>query len=187
MSDWREVDIKVFLHPESEPKFHLECDELPGGPHPNHFDFTNNGHDGFLLNYILQEPRHGYFWPDDPDEALYSAKGSGCPKNKGHWGQFKAKEVKTPNNKVLVVRNMNRKGQEGEFGDTLRVTKTPHDETAEYLDLDPGGTNRNGRSSFQVNYLKIAGIGLTTGILGAIATTVALAKLNLICPSPPGF
>jgi hypothetical protein len=143
MPDWKEVDVKVFLHPDQCPEFHLECDDLPKGPKPDHFVFDNCGHAGFLLNYLLQEPTHGYFFPDDEGEALYSAKGEGCPKRKGQWGQFKVVDVSADNLK-LVVRNQNRKGHEGEFGYTLRVTKTPHRDDAEYLDLDPGGTNNNG-------------------------------------------
>jgi hypothetical protein len=82
---------------------------------------------------------------------------------------------------------MNQHDHEGEFGYTLRVTKTPHDDDATFLDLDPGGTNNNGSSRADVSYLKVALIGATTGILSAVATTAALAKLNLVCPTAPGF
>jgi hypothetical protein len=190
MSDWLEVDIKVFVHPDQEPKFHLECDDLPKKPDdPNHFIFDNDGHPGFLLSYVLQGDAAGYRFPDRDhmDEALYSAKGAGCPTAKGQWGQFKAKDV-TSDNKTLIVRNMNQHGHEGEFGYTLRVTKTPHDaDNATYLDLDPGGTNNNGSTTIQISYLNVALVGATTGIVSAIATTLILAKLNMVCPAAPGF
>lgn len=166
MADPKEVDIKVFLDLGKDPPFHLQCDELPKGTKNGDFVFTNDHFPGFILNYVLQEPTTGYRFPDDLDEALYSAKTTTCPTSKGQWGQFKAKSVSS-DNKTLVVRNMNQHGHEGQFSYTLRVTKTPHNADAEYLDLDPGGTNTNG-SAQGITLLNLAiGVGIiaATGIV----------------------
>jgi hypothetical protein len=187
MNDPVEVDIKVILHPESDPPFHLDCgNALPQGPEANFFIFKNNGHPGFVLNYILEDPTNTYFFPDDTDEALYSAKGRGCPTLKRQWGQFKADKHRS-NNNVLVVRNMNGKGHEGEFGYRLRVTTRPHDDDADYLDLDPGGRNDNGPTSrSNVSLLTAAVIGVATGVASAVATAAVLEQLGLTCRAP-GF
>lgn len=141
----REVKVSVFLHPGEDPPFHLECPELKLNRDNNHAVFDNDGHDGFLLNYALEEPSHGYFFPDDSSAALWCHKRAECPSSKAQWGQFKAREVMT-GNKVLVVRNLNQKGHEGNFSYTLRVTKQPSARDPECLDLDPGGTNNNGNN-----------------------------------------
>lgn len=143
---WKEVDIKVIIEdPDADPpKFRLECPELPKIPNTDHdFRFSNDGHEGFLLNYILQGNAHGYRFPDDETQALYSARGVQCPREPGQWHQFQAREVK-PGNKILVVRNFNQKGSEGRFGYTLRVTQAPHVDDPDFIELDPGGDNTNG-------------------------------------------
>lgn len=193
MADPIEIDVKVIIQdPDADPpKFKLECNDLPKGTKDNDFIFNNDGHPGFILNYILQGDAHGYRFPDDKDEALYSAKGVGCPRNKGQWPQFKARDVKS-GNKILVVRNLNQSGHQGQFGYTLRVTKTPHDPDTpadQYLELDPGGENNNGSWGMSsVNYAAIALIGVGTGVVSALVTTIAMARFDLICPGgSPGL
>ena len=137
------VDIDVYLQPEgTDPPFYLET-YLPVNS-ANEIVFQNHLRPGFIINFNLQDPHNtGYLFPDDEDEALYSAKGKGCPTSKGQWGQFKATEVK-PGNRTLVVRNLNQGGHTGPFGYTLRVTNG-----SKWRDLDPGGDNQNGQVPFE--------------------------------------
>lgn len=178
---WKEVDVKVILKSDNPVDFDLVPSvDLPKGEGKNDFIFRNEGHDGFLLNFILEpedpdSPLAEYRFPDDKKMALFSAVGVECPTELGQWPQFKAKEVK-PGNKILVVRNLNQKNHEGQFGYTLRLTKTPHMHDPKFIDLDPGGTNTNGssRSTFE-NYVAMGTIAVTTGVLSAFAT-VLLAR-----------
>jgi hypothetical protein len=148
MSDPQQIEVKVFLDSVDPVRFRLES-PLPKGTKDNDFIFKNDGHPGFYLSYVLQSDGHGadYSFPDELDDALYSAKSTTCPTKKGQWPQFRAHEVK-PGNKILVVRNLNQ--HQAQFSYTLRVTRRPHDPDPECLDLDPGGVNENGsyRSSF---------------------------------------
>ncbi len=118
-----EVTIKVDLKSDGNPPV---FDLTPIPPLPkfnskkNDFAFYNEGEDGFTLRFTLQGNALGYRFPDDEDEALYSALGTGCPDTAGQWDQFEANNV-TNNNKTLVV--LNRNEYEAEFGYTLRVKK----------------------------------------------------------------
>lgn len=138
------VDIDVYLEPEgTDPPFFLET-YLPVNS-AGEIVFQNHLRDGFIINFNLKDPHNtGYLFPDDEDQALYSAKGKGCPASKGQWGQFKAIEVVKPGNTTLVVRNLNQSGQQGAFGYTLRVT-----DGSKWRDLDPGGDNQNGPPPLQ--------------------------------------
>jgi hypothetical protein len=182
-------EILVILHPDQDPPFHLEYKgsklkkvNKPGDP--NHYEFKNEpDEEGFLITYTLVNPpktpdKEKYYFPDDPLEAMYSAKGAGCPSTVTHWGEFWPDDVK--NRRKLIVRNMNK--EKTEFGYTLRVTQDPDGPDPKFLPLDPGGTNSNGGwSRSEVNYLKVALIGATTGILSAVATTLVLQQMNLLC------
>lgn len=174
------VNIKVIIHSEEPGDFDLEADPpLPKGPGKNEFIFENNGYDGFRLNYILDGNALGYFFPDDLEEALYSAKGSGCPKSKAQWDQFEAKRVKQ-GNKVLVVRNRNEKAHKGVFGYTLRVTKTPHDPNPQFLDLDPGGENRNGQTLTGGWASVMVGVASAVATIAACVIALSLAGFELV-------
>lgn len=167
----RVVNIRVDLKSDSNPP---EFDLIPTPPLPkwknakNDFVFENNGADGFLLNYTLHGNALGYRFPNDTDEALYSAEGTGCPTCEGQWDQFHAKSV-TSGNKTLVVRNHNQR--EAEFGYTLRVKKVLADGEVKWLDLDPGGFNKNG--SVQVS------VAQTVAIAAGAAAATALAVISL--------
>lgn len=136
-----DVEIDVYLELDRDPPFRLEtC--LPVNS-AGEILFENHGRPGFIINFNLQDPDGtGYRFPDDEDEALYAAKGNVCPTSKSSWGQFKPLDVKN-DNRTLVVRNLNQKGEEGKFGYALRVTK---DDGKTFLLLDPIGDNRNGHS-----------------------------------------
>ena len=135
------VDVDVHLNRDGEePPFYLET-YLPKSK-DGEICFHNNDRPGFLIRFNLLDPHHtGYLFPNDTDEALYSAKGAGCPTSKGQWGQFTAVGVENGNT-TLVVKNLNQSGHEGAFGYTLRVTKG-----GDWKNLDPGGLNQNGLSS----------------------------------------
>lgn len=180
-----DLDIKVYVeNPKSEPpKFRLECQELEIKPGKKHdFIFRNpEGCDGFLLRFILQGDAHGYRFPRDAGLAMYSAKGIGCPTEPGHWHQFVPLEVKS-GDKILIVRNYNRKGHEGDFGYTLRLTKNPNDYDMpedEFLLLDPGGFNGNGGPKKALTAAAVA-IAVLSGIASALVTTAALVTLGFV-------
>ena len=174
MADPKEVHVKVFLHPTSNPKFHFETSDLPLGP-DNSLTFENHGHPGFYVHYDLQEPIHGHLFPGDTiddhlDEALFSKAQSSCPSTKGQWGQFKAKEV-TNQGKTLIVHNQNQ--SKVQFGYTLRVTD---DHGTTYLPLDPGGLNQNGpRLAVKASIAIAAAVGAAVGSLVTIGVQAALS------------
>lgn len=180
MTDPMEVHVQVFLHP-GDPRgdFHFETTDLPMGPN-NFLYFRNWGFPGFLIHYDLQDPTHGYLFPESslfppnpPNqhlrEALFASSQPGCPSSASNWGQFAGDEVRN-GGKTLVVYNRNRTPLI--FGYTLRVT---NDRGANYLPLDPGGQNKNGPSR---------AIEATTAVFAAIAgaafTFVALYGLGLL-------
>ena len=168
------VTVDVILKPGQTPPFEFQSSDLPVGS-DNSLTFANNGRPGFLIDYSLKEPTHGYRFPDNsiPDnlnEALYSAEGPGCPNAKGQWQQFKAQNVKQQG-KILVVRNLNECA--AEFGYTLRVTD---DQGASYLPLDPGGFNQNGpqvKSSWPYAAAAVGG-----AVAGSLLTLGAQALLQ---------
>ncbi|HVM22937.1 MAG TPA: hypothetical protein VM308_06515 [Sphingomicrobium sp.] len=132
---WK-VDVLVVLDPASR-TFRFETDDLPLGP-DNELTFHNRGYPGFIITFRLKEPRHGYLFPENLDEALFSVDRPECPTSHGQWRQFKAKAV-TENGKNLVVRNQNK--DKIRFGFTLRVT---NDRGATFWNLDPIAGNENG-------------------------------------------
>ena len=171
----RVVNIKVDLKSDGNPP---DFDLIPTPPLPkwknakNDFVFENDGADGFLLNYTLHGNALGYRFPGDTDEALYSSEGPGCPTCEGQWDQFEAKSV-TGGNKTLVVRNHNQ--CEAEFGYTLRVKKTLPDGEIKWLDLDPGGLNKNG----SVQMTGVAQV-IAVAAAGAAATVLAVISFGLL-------
>lgn len=181
--------LNVLVHIEDpnpkSPKFLLVCPQLTTLPGTKHdFFFENYGDDdeGFLLQFILVGNAHGYFFPDDKLEALYSRKGQGCPDEPDQWPQFRAKEVK-PGNKILVVRNMNQPGEEAEFGYTLRVTKRPHETNLpddQFLNLDPGGLNGNGGYGRKKTSAATFAVAIGAGIVSALVTVFSLVGLGII-------
>ncbi len=142
MDTWKGwvVDVDVYLEREgADPPFHFET-YLPMGAN-NVITFENHDRGGFLIRYNLRDPhKTGYLFPDDPDEALYSAKGEDCPHTRGQWSQFTAVEVQSENT-TLLVKNLNQSPQD--FGYTLRVVKD-----GRWRELDPGGVNQNGNVPF---------------------------------------
>lgn len=150
--------------------------------------FENDHHPGFEIHFELQGDTHGYFFPPTAQkfDAVWSQCGSQCPDQTGVWEVFRPIRIDSsgnpPERRTLIVHNKNPAPAQGPFQYNLRVTNG-----ASWQNLDPGGTNNNGASRLTVNYLAVAAVGISTGILGALATTVALAKFNLVCPTVPGF
>jgi len=109
--------------------------------------FRNHGHDGFLINFTIDDGEgigRDYFFPDDRDDAMWVQKVSGdgaCPDDRCHWGQFKAIDVDATG-KTLTVRNKN--GHPQYFGFALRVGEDRNNPT---LTFDPVGDNQNGQAS----------------------------------------
>lgn len=172
ISDPKEVHVSVVLHKDGdEPPFHFETTDLPLGPN-NVLTFINDEFPGFIIHYDLDDTLNpGFRFPDEKicnnlAEAIYVQARPGCPSGKSKWPQFWPMEV-TPNGKTLIVRNENR-GQVN-FGYTLRVTKNGG---GKYLDLDPGGDNKNGPiapfvSSWIATALTGAIVGLGTIVLSS--------------------
>lgn len=148
--------------------------------------FENDHHPGFDIHFELQGDTHGYFFPPNMDDAVWTQCGSTCPDQTGVWEVFKPRRIdvscQASERRILIVRNRNPKPPQGPFQYNLRVTNG-----TDWKNLDPGGTNNNGHSRLEVNYLAVASIGVTTGVLSAVATAAALAKFNLVCPAGPGF
>ena len=180
MSDPLEVHVRVLLHPGGpNGDFHFETTDLPMGL-GNVLYFNNHGHPGFLVHYDLQDPTHGYLFPEaalfppsppkqNLRQALFSHGQTGCPTAVGQWGQFTAEDV-TNSGKTLVVWNKNQ--TQHDFGYTLRVT---NDRGATYLPLDPGGVNQNGSRSFSTT-TAVAAIG--GAVAGSLITLGAQALLQ---------
>lgn len=166
--------VKVTLQLGQTPPFLFTSSDLPVGPN-NELTFANNGNPGFLIDYELQEPTNGFRFPENSipnnlKEALYSAKGAGCPTTEGQWEQFTAQTVKQQG-KVLTVRNLN--DEVAEFGYTLRIT---NDGGATYTPLDPGGFNQNGPSAAsRASYVAVAVAG---AVAGSLLTLGAQALLD---------
>jgi hypothetical protein len=167
------VDVKVILHSANPVEFDLVPNPpLQRGVQKNEFIFENDRHNGYWLNYILEGDALGYRFPDAGKDALYSAKGVGCPTSPGQWSQFKSETIGWAN-KVLVVRNLNEKDHKGSFGYTLRLTTTPHEKNPACIELDPGGQNKNGSSrALSLAYVAV-GVGsalVTTAVLAAVVS-----------------
>ena len=192
MGNPRVVFVDVFIDSITplQHRVELSAKNNPQLPVDNHGNiiFENDHHPGFEIHFELQGDTQGYFFPPTPQksDAVWSQRGSQCPDQTGVWEVFRpiriASSGNPPERRTLIVHNKNPQPAQGAFQYNLRVTDGTH-----WLDLDPGGTNNNGASKLTVNYLAVAAVGATTGILSAVATTVALAKLNLVCPMVPGL
>jgi len=134
------VLINVILHPDDK-TFHFQSDDVEIGP-DNQITFKNDHQPGFVITFHLEEPRHGYRFPEDHKAALSSVDEARCPGvDDGQWGQFKSKAVNNLG-EDLVVRNLNERQRK--FGYTLFVTD---DDGKTFWPLDPIGNNENGSSA----------------------------------------
>jgi hypothetical protein len=161
---WQELDVEVHLQPGQTPDFYLHCPALGLSQNNSYASFNNNGKDGFLLNFILQNPGD-YRFPHEKNEALWCHAKPQCPTTACSWEGFEVKRVR-PGNKVLEVRNKNVKPWTGEFSYALRITKQldEHDPNREFWRLDPGGFNNNG-STRRTSSAAMLAVGAVCGSL----------------------
>lgn len=141
----KSVNVKVILDPPgSNPPFHFESTDLPIGKN-NVIYFSNCGKSkGFLIRYTIDDTANrGYRFPthangnDHLDQALWATASGTCPTQPSHWDAvFEARSVED-GGQALVVWNKNAVVQN--FAYTLRVVNG-----ANWLNLDPGGSNQNG-------------------------------------------
>lgn len=178
----KDVHVNVVLNSEKKGDFRIEpipVDSLPRGA-DNDLEFENKGHSGFWIHFHLQDPNNlGYKFPTDHrliNEAVWSKMGEGeCP-DEAEWAVFTPRRV-NDRGMTLIVRNPNEKPAIGKFGYTLRVTKNGG---LDYLDLDPGGNNKNGST---VPFFGLAMACVLTGAFVGLGATV-LTQNSLVPPNP---
>ena len=163
--------VTVVLNSDNPLDFDIESDDLPKDANGD-LVFHNDGHPGFQVEFELDDKLElGYLFPpnNNKQDAVWSKLGTSvCPDSPCHE-VFKVQSVR-PHRKSLLVLNPNSGKVLGDFGYTLRVTKT---DGAPYLDLDPGGVNQNGPTQpFSKAALLIAG-----GVMGAVLALGAEALL----------
>lgn len=163
----KNVSVKVILHPPgSNPPFHFESTDLPIGK-DNLIYFSNCGKSkGFLIRYTIDDSANqGYRFPtnangnDHLDQALWATASGSCPTQPTHWDSvFRARSVEN-GGQTLVVWNKNAVVQN--FAYTLRVVSG-----ANWLNLDPGGSNQNGG----IPLFKSLAASIVTGAFVGVAT-----------------
>lgn len=167
----KKVDVQVVLAPPgSKQPYHFESKDVPIDK-DNVIYFHNCGSNkGFVVNYNVDDKLNpGFFFPTQNhngdnylDQALWAAQSSNCPTQPCKWSVFEAARV-DGNGKTLVVTNKNEISQD--FAYTLRVVKG-----TDWLNLDPGGANRNGGTTKAAQLA----IGIATGaIVGLGAVSIA--------------
>lgn len=168
----KDVRVTITINSTQKGDFTVEPDppgSLPKGTQ-NDLIFKNNGHSGFWVFFDLKDPNNlGYKFPTDNqlvNETLWSELGDGVCPTKSVWDVFTPRKVLN-GGMTLKARNENPSPAQGKFGYTLRVT---NDGGKTYLDLDPGGDNKNGgitRNTFSTAALvvgMIAGVVVTLGV-----------------------
>ena len=157
MADAKKVTITVKYLPGQTPNYSFSS-TLPTG-NGGELIFKNDNFPGFELSYTLDPESFGNLvFPNDPNLALASAVIENgvnkCPQSGTIWDGFKPVPNKSTN-QTLVVRNPNGKlppGKDQElFGYTLFVTADPNGDPADFIALDPIGSNQNGSSRQAIN------------------------------------
>ena len=168
------VDVTVVLDVNNDPKFYFQTSQPMTGK--DHLKFKKGKQDGFLINFNLQDPNNVYSFGRSLNEALYSQSQASCPTTSGQWDQFKAYAI-VNGGMTLQVHNKNQTMQD--FGYTLRVTR---DAGANYLDLDPIGTNENSNLKISIPVATASTvIGATAGYLAtqiSMPTATTMAALT---------
>lgn len=165
--------VTVILKSDNPLDFDIESDDLPKDSDGN-LVFHNDHHPGFKVEFELDDKLElGYLFPPNSNkqDAVWSKLGKGaCPKSAAHE-VFKVQSVR-PHRRSVIVLNPNSSDSNtlGDFGYTLRVTKT---DGAPYLDLDPGGVNQNGPT----RPLSRAALLIAGGVVGAVVALGAEALL----------
>ncbi len=143
--------------------------------------FKNDHHRGFDVHFdLVDKSGLGYKFPssDKIKSAVWSELGAtSCPQD-GKMEVFQPLSIDN-NQMTLVVHNPNADPVVGVFYYMLRVTNNGG---SSYLDLDPGGDNKNGPVSPRPTASWFAS-ALTGGIVGLVAimlTNSSLAPPNAI-------
>ena len=176
----KDVTVTVKLHPpgSAEP-FHFVQQELPtNGDNVLVFENSDKTY-GFRIHYVLDDSENpGYRFPQRQtggghqhlDNAMWvmpSDDLNACPNTACHWSEFKADKVMDDGMR-LVVMNKNQSVQN--FVYTLRVEKD-----GDYLNLDPGGVNKNSNEPYYTSYTSYAVAGA-----GAALATTLIASSNMM-------
>ena len=165
MADAKKVTITVKYLPGQTPNYSFSS-TLPTG-NGGELIFKNDNFPGFELSYTLDPESFGNLvFPNDPNQALASAViengANECPTS-GIWDGFKPVPNKSTN-QTLVVRNPNGKLPPGQdqilFGYTLFVTADPNGDPANFIPLDPIGSNQNGSSRQAFNSWTLAVVAI---------------------------
>lgn len=182
MSHPRVVFVDVFIDNPDPLRFRVlpspkNDPQLPTNPHANpdlpEIVFRNQGHPGYRIHFELQGHTHGYFFPEDHNDAVWSDIGTDCPTSAVR-NVFRAIGVFScchpSQRRVLIVENRNPTGAgngQGKFRYTLRVYNG-----AVPLNLDPPGDNTNGPSFYSLT-------ATTLLVAGAVATATFFAVTSL--------
>lgn len=166
--------FRVLPSPKNKPQLPTRPNPDPQKHNQPEIIFGNNGHKGFQIHFELQGDTHGYFFPSNEHDAVWSQRGRDCP-DTGVWDVFSPLQVESgghpPERRTLIVENPNPpmgggKGQ-GKFMYNLRVT-----DGSRTLNLDPPGDNTNGSVRKDS-----AAMSLFFG--GAVATAAFAALANM--------
>lgn len=172
-----EVYVKVVLHAEGSPdNFHFETTYLPMvGKNVLYF---RNAHksDFFRIHYVLDNSKRlGFLFPPvGPTQfrdALWVHESPDCPDGQCDWQQFKVQDVSI-DRFTLTVDNKN-DPPETSFSYTLRVT-----DGHEWLELDPGGENKDSGIVTFSSMLAAAITGAVTSMAAAMFANSALAPTD---------
>jgi len=171
VANLKTTDVTVIVHLDlsSTPPFTLETSLPKTGQ--GYLKFEKGKKDGFMISFELDDPDNVYTWGSDPTKALWSTSQATCPTASGQWGQFTAQEI-TNGGMTLKVLNKNETKQD--FGYTLRVTR---DNGANYVGLDPIGSNQNGNTRGGIGGGEIAS-AVVGGIVGYLAVTLAMPTMT---------
>ena len=164
----RDVSVTVNLDLSSTPPFTLDT-SLPKTNKGN-LKFKGGKKDGFLISFELNDPFNVYTWGPDPAQALWSTSQAVCPDGPGQWDQFTTQGTDGITNGGMTLQVWNKNETEQDFGYTLRVTR---DGGANYVDLDPIGTNENSNLKAGIGGGTLASAVVGAGV-GYLATQLAM-------------
>lgn len=166
----KDVTVTVHLDLSSTPPFTLET-SLPKTSKGN-LKFKEGKKDGFMISFELDDPDNVYSWGNDPAQALWSTSQAVCPTSPGQWDQFTTQGTQGITNGGMTLNVHNKNDTAQDFGYTLRVTR---DGGANYVDLDPIGTNENSN-------LK-AGLGGVTAAATLVGAAAGYAVAQFALPA----
>ena len=168
----KNVTVTVHLDLSSTPPFTLET-SLPKTK-KGHLKFQNGKKDGFLIDFELDDPDNVYTWGTDPARALWSTSQAVCPTAAGQWDQFTTQGTDGITNGGMTLQVLNRNETVQDFGYTLRVTR---DNGANYVNLDPIGSNQNSNSRTGIGGGTVAAT-IGGAIIGYLAVQTMMPQMT---------